>query len=327
MAESQREKSMLKKEILSLSLGALLVLGGGSAVAGPTIIEEGFDVQMGGGIPPAAADILWVIDDSGSMATYQMKLAAAAPRFMKALGVGNWKLGAITTDSAGKSIGLASGTELTSSDSVTTNLFVSWISNIGTSGSATEAPFDSAIAHLSANPGFLRQGAELILIIVTDAPEQSKATQTDLIAALRQNDPLKVITPYFFLSGTDLGCASTNDPFTYTGSKFELLSTALGSVAKVGSLCAADFETKIEAVGSQVPRGMGTGPIGDGYLRLMSTPDATTIEVLFNGRKLPAGPAGKGNWLYDPSGNAIVLTDTSYLPAGTSEIRVRYAKK
>ena len=47
-----------------------------------------------------ATDILWVIDDSGSMDPYQKALLAGVPEFARRLGAkaASWSMGVVTTD-------------------------------------------------------------------------------------------------------------------------------------------------------------------------------------------------------------------------------------
>lgn len=134
-----------------------------------------------------AVDILFVIDNSGSMKEEQEKLKANFSAFINALvneDVGNYQIGIITTDmddvtQSGKlqsNNGAPRIISRANSSSTDVTKFFNQNSSVGITGTSYEKPLDAMRAALSptllndenANKGFLREGALLAIIFVTD---------------------------------------------------------------------------------------------------------------------------------------------------------------
>ncbi|MFM2152011.1 MAG: hypothetical protein RL199_446, partial [Pseudomonadota bacterium] len=140
------------------------------------------------------ADILFVVDDSGSMQDWQDKLAANFASFMAfAQQQGSdYRIGVTTssTSSGCRSSGAEDGRLVPLPGSSTgPRVVVPTLAypaavfalnvNVGTEGCPTEMGLEGAYLALSepnvheSNAGFLRPGAALAVVIVTDAPDQS----------------------------------------------------------------------------------------------------------------------------------------------------------
>ncbi|MBM4380548.1 MAG: choice-of-anchor D domain-containing protein, partial [Deltaproteobacteria bacterium] len=141
------------------------------------------------------ADILLVIDNSCSMASYQQSLATNFQSFIQyanAAGV-DYNIAVTTTDDDSGGFGgsgeqgrFVSGTAhtekvLTPNTASVETKFGAKV-NVGTNGSAEETCLSPALKALTAplinadNAGFLRTDAKLAVVCVTDAPDQSAQT-------------------------------------------------------------------------------------------------------------------------------------------------------
>lgn len=169
--------------------------------------------QAGSTVPPSCqmeaplavaqkTDVLFVIDNSGSMAEEQEGVAQELPAFVEELkkGAGNghdFQVGVITTavyqhaqvngqisfveypDQAGRLRSVGSEKILKGDDPELVSKFAQLIKQ-GTSGSGQETPFEAvrrAVATDLANThneGFLRDGARLLVVIVTDEEDCSE---------------------------------------------------------------------------------------------------------------------------------------------------------
>ena len=130
------------------------------------------------GVSPKATDILFIVDNSGSMSEEQEKISEKFDRFVDQIGNVDFQIGIITTDpdsglgGAGRLINFSSNTRfLTPQTSNLKNLFKSKV-RTGTDGSGNEVPFicaTKAIEERSGhNQGFFRDDADLTVVILTD---------------------------------------------------------------------------------------------------------------------------------------------------------------
>ncbi|MBX5482796.1 MAG: VWA domain-containing protein [Myxococcaceae bacterium] len=151
-------------------------------------------------VAPQKTDILFVIDDSGSMKEEQEGIASELPAFIDELkkggGVGHdFQVGVITTSvyqNANFGAGLdydeypaASGrlqavpgtgeTILRSGDPDLVEKFAKLVQQ-GTGGSGQETPFEAVRLAVTGdlNPGFLRDGARLLVVVVSDEDDCSE---------------------------------------------------------------------------------------------------------------------------------------------------------
>ncbi len=157
-----------------------------------------------------AVDILWVVDNSGSMAQEQEKLRANFRQFIKFLNDNNvdFHIGVVTTDTATTTAGQLTRTtvgaaqvsfltkEICDTQSDGCQALFAGLSSVGTDGSPVETPFDAAAIALTepvisspTNNGFLRDEANLAIIIVTD--EIDSSTYADVTYYARLFDGLK----------------------------------------------------------------------------------------------------------------------------------------
>lgn len=268
-------------------------------------------------------DILWVIDNSGSMQTYQNSVMFNASNFMNAFtksSVLHWKMGLISTDiSNDPYVGFYPGDELDYRSPAAVDRFVAAVGRLGIGGDSTEKTFDPIIQKIFLNPGFLRKDAMWAIILVSDAPEQSQVSTAQFIDFLKMVKGLKKVRFYGVVDPSDW-CQSTDDPFKWHGSKFEqLLNVVKG---KAFPICSPNFGKNLEFIGNDI-----VAQILSPKILLPSRPRLETLKVIFNGKELPGGAKDKGGyWIYTMQDNAIVFHDLNFAPRELEEVTVIYTK-
>jgi transposase len=113
------------------------------------------------------------------------------------------------------------------------------ILRLGTQGSGTEMPFASIVKALGGDPAFLRPDAELAVVVVTDAPDQSGIQANDLIASLTALKSQPRIHFYGVLWAEDTCQNSTDDRWNYAASSFEAVIRNLNGT--LFPLCTTKF--------------------------------------------------------------------------------------
>ena len=284
-------------------------------------------------------DILFVIDNSGSMGTYQTNLSNNISKFVNIFFSGaiiDYHIGVLSTDAdvstwAGATpnptcCGKLQGTPVFI-DKNTPNAGVDLSARmvLGTSGSATEQSFEPIRLALSeplastVNAGFLRPDAYLAVIFITDAQDQSTISPEDfhsfLVGIKGSKDK---ILSYAAIIPTSYG----DQPNCYrdTGNPTRI-ETFMSMTANAGdnvyNLCDPDFGDKLAGVATSIQSRVVEA------IYLDRAPIIESIEVMYGSQVIPKDPA-KG-WSYDASMNAIylgkdVVLDTTQ-PEGT-KIRV-----
>jgi hypothetical protein len=336
--------------IKGLLLCALVLLIGGCSseaarnffapVPQPKKVADGEGEQL---VFDAKADILFVVDDSGSMNTHQTNLAANISQFTSVLtqtSLLEYRIGVITTDSEGGfSTGTCCGklvgeTRVVTPKTPSSNSVLQENLMVGTSGSGREAPFEAlnlafapeTLADWNAN--FIRSSAALIVIFITDAEDQSRTVMpTDVLnrmLALKRNDRRKVLG-YGAIIPTSVTSGCARDPGILTPVRIEEFLdivpngvTGGGRGNNIVSLCALDFGKRLAEFALDIVDQVGS------TIYLTRFPQVETIRVTYGDLVLPED--SRKGWSYNPSKNAIQLgTDIDWAnqPIG-SKIRVFY---
>ncbi|MBX7077979.1 MAG: hypothetical protein K1X88_02255 [Nannocystaceae bacterium] len=249
---------------------------GGSSSSSST----GADESSSGGLPTepcTGLDILVVIDNSDTMAEEQAKLGMALSPFIAQLNeqlpgiVGSIQVGVITTDAPQMVVAnptmtctpYASGTNWMSfGPTLATELACA--SAVGTMGDPDERPMQMAIESLGVelvgdggfNEGFLREGAPLLLLILSDEEDDfeaitewgSQGDPADWVDALAatQGGYVQNVIP-LALVGTDPPNACP--PFQWDGVTGAEIATRIAEFVDafphggVGDICAAEYMT------------------------------------------------------------------------------------
>ena len=288
--------------------------------------------------PASEVDILWVVDDSPSMAEEQARLADAFGEFAAGLEETNidFRIGVVTTDmdldNTERGMMVGDTPFLTPADD-----YVSEFQNrirVGTGGSDKEKGLSAALYAISepmmsgANGGFLRKGATLAINFVSDEDDCSDNEALageggDACYDLREDlvSVKQFITSYQRLkdpgvrmvasavAGMDIseGCQDS-----WPGHRYRTVAEKTGGVIR--DICAADYSALMTDLGLNV----------SGVIRVFQLSYAAvqeSLEVYAGDFLVPQDPVE--GWTYDSEYRTIRF-DGDYIPARGSSLTVRY---
>ncbi len=280
------------------------------------VVEESF-VQAAA----PAIDVLWVIDNTASMAREQNSLATAFEAFVSALEDEEvaYQLGVVTTDVSDDRAGVLQGVPwiITPEQDDPVEAFSQAV-QVGTDGAAPEAGLAAAWLALtepnlsSANRGFRREDTLLHVVVVSDDDDSSGGLLGDDPAAFfldfldeeaerSGSDPILSAVAGDVPNGC-LGLAGRAQP----GDTYHEVVDATGGV--FASICAGEMEAVVQ--------GLGTASLvyADTFL-LQAVPYADTIYVWVDEERQLDG------WEWQVSPSAIVFDEH---PEPDATIRVQY---
>ena len=283
--------------------------------------------QVGDGVPSGytqdnfvqtgnnEADVLWVVDNSCSMADEQGYLADDFSYFYSVIsGAGvDYRIATVTTDDAD----FEGGTPVI--DPATPNGANVFAANctVGTTGSGTERglmfgynALTQAIANTPPNQNFWRQDAGLRVVYVSDEPDQSGNWSTYL--SNYQNlkaDPSHVILSA--ICGTNgyvaQNCSGPGGNAT-AGTGYVDVANATGGV--LGSICEPDWSSVLTSLA------WITVNLADTFELSLDAIESTII-VYVNGVVQASG------WYYDANLNSVVF-DPAYVPQDGDVVQIYY---
>lgn len=274
-----------------------------------------------------AVDILFIVDDSGSMGIHQRNISKNINQFLLAFEKNtdiDYHIGVITTDndSTAKSGKLQGGPPhfITRKTSNGLDLLRQRL-QVGTWGSGSEAIFDPVVNAVTPplstgfNKDFFRPKAYFALIMITDAEEQSNQwTGPDFhnyLVNLKNGDQNKVVY-YAAYVPTSENCPTEENAARLLENFFSLVK------AKTFSLCDPDFGSKLAGVGADLVKRVNR------RILLDTRPVISTIEITFGTQVIP--PSETDGWMYNIEDNSLIFG--KYLvwteqPAGTT-VKVNY---
>lgn len=220
--------------------------------------------QFTQGMNSKKLDILFVVDNSGSMSDEQQKMGEKINSFLDSLHDVDWQLAITTTDVSDGTYGLKGefltfeGTNSHVLSAKTPNYEHIFKKTIQRSESyncsnncpsATEQPLRASILAIekrnTSNSGFFRNGADLGLMILSDEDEMSTgpsnatpATAVVDAAQLAWGDSKKIFTYGMVIVPGDTSCKSSNGVGSY-GTFVTGLAALTGGM--VGSICEKDY--------------------------------------------------------------------------------------
>ncbi len=263
-----------------------------------------------------SVDILFVVDDSGSMSDAQRNLAANVDKFVAEFSKNQligYHIGVITSSEeflsyTGHGGGRLSGNPYFVERATPNGLTILKSNiNVGTSGDSMEKFFTPVRKALEGpieqtyNKGFLRPDAFLAVIFLTDTDDQSYMSAQDMRDFLvrLKGSPEKVLTYGVFKPVTNSICYDRGGELPPVKLEDFLRLMNGGKLTNELDICDSDFGTKLAAVGSELEQKIGK------IMYLNQAPDPATIEVRFGKQILP-NDIVKG-WTYDPSRNALLF--------------------
>jgi hypothetical protein len=278
----------------------------------------------------AKIDILWVVDNSGSMQDIQNNIVNNAALFMQEFTQNNimkWRMGVMSTDKSELPyLGYTTTFDGQSADPIKT--FQDAISALGTNGDVSEYVFynvNRGVGMATPYDQFYRRDSHLAVIMVTDEEEQSKKRfgsqfeAVNFLDSLRaMKSPEKIIRFYGAFQFPDLqDCSGWGD--TYADSPFEKIINMTDGIHM--SACVSDFGTRMAEIGRDIVSIIDTPRI-----MLRKRPVIKTLEVFFDDQKLPGGKESEGGyWYYSKYFNTINFYNLDFAPdLSTSDIRIKY---
>ncbi|MFN7133875.1 MAG: choice-of-anchor D domain-containing protein, partial [Myxococcales bacterium] len=278
-------------------------------------------------------DILFVVDDSGSMSDKQTSLGANFDAFMKYaqsqgvdFHIAVTSTSVCTSNTCGSSkasngrfapeqpLDFPSPAErvITPTSANASQLFSRNV-NVGTSGNGDEQALEAAARALSQNrlgnhnAGFLRPDAYLAIVFVTDTYDQSPQTTAYYynyflsVVGFRRANELSISGIIPTSAGPTSTCSYDETTASMQSTRLRNIITQSGGL--FDNICTPDWSKTLEAIGQRI----------FGYKTrffLTNTPDLSpTVEpmrVYVNNVERPAtGPQGDVRWTYDSVTNSI----------------------
>jgi hypothetical protein len=264
------------------------------------------------GDPGEGVDILWIVDDSGTMIEEQALLTGQFAAFAEILAQAgiDYQVGVVSTDlDAG---GVLVGPVIDQDTPDLVDAFTDQAS-LGTYGSRDEQPLAVMAAAVVAttNPGFVRPGYGLHVIILTDEDDHSRDEVSTYLAAVsgaKGTDPWRISA----VAGNEPdGCHSSFASAEVATRVLEAVDTTGGDFH---SICSPDFEPVLSSLALTT-----TGLSFSFTLGALPQPGSIEVEVdgvLVHERTLDG-------WHYDVGDNAIVFEGYAVPRAGQT-VRVSY---
>lgn len=253
-----------------------------------------------------SVDVLWVVDNSGSMSDDLDIVALNFASFIQVfidLGL-DWQMGVITTDMDSPSFsGRLVGPYLTPTTPDVVGEFIDQI-DLGASGSATELGFEATMAALSSplvdgnNAGFLRPDASLATIVISDEDNSSFMPAADFVSWY---DALK---PDPNLSTFSAICEN----IFFSCNKYATAADSTGGIT--GDIAASDYASVLESI-SYTAAGLTVN------FDLDQVPsDLSRMVVEVDGVEVPNDLTN--GWTFSADDQSITFHGTSIPEAGQS---------
>ncbi len=277
---------------------------------------------------PGRVDVLWVIDDSGSMANQRLTLAGNFERFLQALESlqTDFHVGVITTNAndGGKLVGTVKVIDPQTADRV--NVFLS-----NTTFPASRTRWEQGLRMMELaltepnrsthNAGFLRPEAALAVIAVSDEDDGSFGDPGYYARFLRGalGKGNENLVSFSVIGGTlPNGCYPPGEQIFWGGlaepaTRYATVANRTGGI--VGSICDASFEQTLVRIAEAIHTLRRIFP-------LSLVPDPATLRVTVNGANVPRDVVN--GWQYRADTRSITFLG-NFVPPPGAELRITYA--
>jgi len=271
-------------------------------------VEQWYSEQWEQGEIPIL-DVLWVVDNSGSMNPHQTNLSTNVGAFMSAfIATGaDYRMAVITTDRYSFSTII----DMTHQDpeGALAQLVMTGIYGSGME-KGIEMAYQSLNSTSAAGPGgpFFRTNSKLVVIFVSDEPDWSSnhwSWYTTFFDAIK---PAGDFVPYGVIGDPPTGCGPAWPRAQYGAGYWDLIDHYGG---KWYSICSSDWGVQLQDLADEVTAKRS-------FLLNEDDPIEQTITVYVNGQQLTEG------WLYRPEDNTIRFED-GYIPEPGQTINIEYA--
>ncbi|MCK6502083.1 hypothetical protein L6R53_01530 [Myxococcota bacterium] len=289
----------------------------GSILGSPGCNEYGYaelsvtDIFQQGGVG-VQSDVLLVVDDSASMADEQERLVAGFAGFTDVLETtsADFQLGIVTTDAqAGATL---RGEVLTPESQDLTAAFLEAVA-VGTGGDRVEQGLIQALlaANPAINPGFLRPGAELHVLVVSDEDDQGDEEVAWYLHELQSLAGQDRVTVHGLVGDMPAGCASGTSAADPGPRYLEAVGSTGG---RRGSVCSVDYTPVLGQVGLDVAQW------NDRFV-LSRIPEVETLQVRVDQVLMPQRE--EDGWTWSAGENAVVFTGRA-IPRPGMAVQVDY---
>ncbi|RYZ87109.1 MAG: hypothetical protein EOP06_13265 [Proteobacteria bacterium] len=331
---------------------ATLATGCGKSADSYSLLSDASSYKQNSTYIPRKVDVLWVIDNSGSMQTSQQNLTDHFQAFIQRFQQtdSDFHMAVTTSDAylAPYDPSYATYSRIrdgvTNSDmnvhsgvfvmtKATPNLNTVFLKNItqGIRGSGDERVHSSMEATLSDpwNNSFRRPGAFLAVIMVTDEDDFShnglnmseNYNDSSMIPAQHYLDFLTNLTAFggssknFSVNAITIVDSACRAQLTTGSQKISTRVAELvnGSGGQLVSLC-SDFSTSLQSLSNSIIELSSS-------FQLTRVPLESTLVISVGGSVIPRGSSN--GWTYDAGSNSIVFHGTS-IPAAGADITVNF---
>lgn len=347
-------KKTINKISLLLVASSLIACDKGSTSF--SLLSESQTFKQSSVLVPRKIDILWVVDNSGSMSSSQQNLADNFSSFINNFSQKGYDfhMGVTTSDayldyhyntqtrSTLKDGAGSTHTGVFVMDSLTPNLNTVFTTNIkqGIAGSGDERAFSSMEAALKNpnNSALVRPGSFLAVIIVSDEEDYSHNDYQNGTSSYyytsNVNDP-NMLPISYFTNYLDTLTNSTATIKNYSVNTISILDnaclTALGAGRRIGnrymeiadqtggiklSLC-DDFAAGLDVLSSDILELASS-------FQLDREPYESSINVVVNGSVVPNDP--NNGWTYDAGTNSVQFHGSA-VPAADANVIINFDPK
>jgi hypothetical protein len=275
-------------------------------------------------------DILWVIDDEGSMITERQRLGANFQNFMQELiSTGSsFQIGVTDTDPL--DTGTLRGTTpiITNQTQDPVSVFIAnttfpngrirWTEGLRMAQLALTSPNTDPGG---ANAGFIRPNAALGVIVLSKSDDESYGDPDyygRFFRGIKGAGNENLVTFSTIAGTTPDGCYAPGEQVFYGGLavpafRYQSVSQQTGGV--IASICQANFETTLVQIADAINTLRRVFP-------LSLKADPTTISVTVNGQSIPQDVVN--GWQYNASTNSVSFSG-NFVPPPGSQIQIQYA--
>lgn len=274
---------------------ALSLLALGAACSEYKVVERGIvdTFEQGGEFPKA--DVLFVVDDSSSMGEEQARLGASFSSFTAVLGstLADFRLAVTTTDPARPGF---VGPVLTAETPSLDDAFLAQVL-VGTGGARTEEGLTQAVIAVqpSTSPGFLRDGARLVVIVFSDEDDHSPLPVQSYVDELQSLAGAGGAFVHAIVGDLPAGCVA-GVLAADAGPRYAEAATL--TEGRRASICAPDHAAFLEQIAFDIAGWNDTF-----YLSRLPEPDTLLVHV--DDVEIPERETD--GWTWDIGENAIVF--------------------
>lgn len=346
-------KNSVARKALIMASAVSILAGCNKSTDSFSLLKDGADYKQQAVFVAKKIDILWVIDNSGSMQTSQNNLASNFQSFIGRFNQYNYdfRMAVTTTEAWEKQFNVNStkarikdGAVLQMSprvethsgvfvmDTLTPNLSDVFATNIkqGTLGNGDERAFESFKQTLleSTNSNFRRDEAFLAIIIVSDEEDFSGSTTQfenasknypvqDYVTFLDSFTKASVYGKNYSVNAISVDSAACRTQLSTDGFARKI-STRLPQLADLtggvkSSLC-SNFGETLELISNSIIQ-------LSAVFKLNREPQVDTIKVIVDGVEIPQDAAN--GWVYNATDMTITFNGTS-VPGANANIQIDF---